>query len=434
MLSAESNFWSVADSLQAQHFHRDIYSRIYGAVRDILTEGKKLSLNAIESRIGDEYDEGQSTMILMTALLRESEDVGDWSTEVEVIIDLWRVRSTLQTLEAGIKEAKKPGIFSSDLIADLETRLQDISVNSQAQPLKSLGSIATRAVNKSKRAHGSGEVPGLDTGLPTLDQILGRIHPGDLGFIGGRPGDGKTIVGVQLAMRAQLYAPCLYFQLEMRDEDMARRILAGETGISVADIEGGQYDFDQLEQLKSANERLAGSRVYIDDRPKLAVEQIRDRCIAMKRSKGLGMVVVDHVRLIRALARTKDKWERVEYVTGELKSLAKDLGVAIVALSQVTRASQRRDDPSPQLNDLDSGPTLEQDADWAVGLFRRDRWLKSQRPHDMESRDGRDWSEKMADARGKIEMTILKRRRGEDGEMRQFIFDGKRGVIRELER
>lgn len=434
VLCSESNFWAVSDNLQAQHFHREIYSRIYAAVRDILTEGKKLSLTLIESRIGDEYEDGNSLMILMTALQREAEDISDWGTECEDIIDRWRKRKLIETLEAGLREAKKPESFASDLLSDMEVKIQDISVQSQAEPLKSLGAIAERAIARSARAHSTGEVPGFDTGLPTLDQILGRIHPGDLGFIGARPGDGKTVMGVQLALRASLYGPCLYHQLEMRDEDMARRVLAGETGISVADIEAGQYDFDQMEQLRAANQRLSGSRVYIDDRPKLAVEQIRDRCVAVKRSKGLSMVVIDHVRLVRALARTKDKWERVEYVTGELKSLAKSLGVAFVVLSQVTRASQRRDDPSPTLNDLDSGPSLEQDADWVLGLFRRDRWLKSQRPQDMESREGRDWSERMTDARGKIEMTVLKRRRGEDGEMRQFIFDGRRGAIAELER
>jgi replicative DNA helicase len=434
VLSAESNYWAVNDSLRDFHFFRNIHSKIYAAIRDILTDGKKLSLTMIESHIGEEYDDGQSTSIYMTALLRDSEDITDWATEVEDIIDKWRSRKLLQVLDDARKAAIKPEAMSTDLLSDLEVRLQDISVNSQAEPLKSLGSIAERAITKSAKAHDSGDIPGFDTGLPTLDQILGRIHPGDLGFIGGRPGDGKSVVGVQLALRAQRYAPCLYFQLEMQDEDMARRVLAGETGISVSDIESGQYDFDQMEQLKAANDRLADSRVFIDDRPKLAFEQIRDRCVAMKRSKGLGMVVVDHVRLVRVLAKTKDKWERVEYVTGELKSLAKSLKVAFVVLSQVTRASQRRDDPSPQLNDFDSGSSLEQDADWAIGLFRRDRWLKSQRPHEMDSRDGREWAEKMSDARGKIEMTILKRRRGDDGEMRQFEFDGRRSMIKELER
>ena len=434
MLSAESNFWAVNDTLRDFHFYRVINQKIYAAIREILTAGKKMSLTMIESHIGEEYEDGQSTSIYMTALLRDSEDVSDWATEVEDIIDKWRSRKLLQVLDDARKAAVKPDALSVDLLSDLENQIKGIAVDSQAEPLKSLGAIAQRAIASSTRAHSSGDVPGFDTGLPTLDQILGRIHPGDLGFVGGRPGDGKSVVGVQLALRAQRYAPCLYFQLEMQDEDMARRVLAGETGISVSDIESGQYDFDQMEQLKAANERLAGSRVYIDDRPKLAIEQIRDRCIAMKRSKGLGMVVIDHVRLVRVLAKTKDKWERVEYVTGELKSLAKSLKVAFVVLSQVTRASQRREDPSPQLNDFDSGSSLEQDADWAIGLFRRDRWLKSQRPHDMDSRDGREWAERMSDARGKIEMTVLKRRRGEDGEMRQFEFDGKRSMIREIER
>lgn len=434
VLAAESNFWSVSDVLQSQHFHREIYGKIYGAVRDILTEGKKLSLSLIESRIGDEYEDGQSLMILMTALLRETEDISDWSTEVETIIDLWRLRATLQTLEVGMREAKKPGVMSADLIADLETRLQDISVNSQSEPLKSLGDIATRVVSRSGRTRETGVVPGFDTGLPSLDEIIGRIHAGDLGYIGARPGDGKTLIALQLAMRAQQYAPACFFELEMKDEDLTARALAGAADVSVASIEAGDYDAFAFESLKDARDKLSGSRLYIDDRPRLTVEQIRDRCVYLKRSKGLGVCFIDHIRLVRTFVKSANKFDRIEHVSSELKAMAKDLNIAVVVLSQVTRASQRRDDPFPLLTDLDGGGAADQDGDWVFTLLRRDRYLKNQKPNDPESREFREWVEDMNRWRHRIEIRCLKRRRGEDGETREFLFDGKRGLIKELER
>lgn len=248
------------------------------------------------------------------------------------------------------------------------------------------------------------------------------------------PGDGKTVIGSQLAMRAALFAPAIYFQLEMRDEDMARRALAGAAGLSVAEIEEGNYDFDAYTRLAEARDRIAGLKLAIDDRPKLRIDQIRDRCLALKRSHGLGFVVIDHLRLVRLGTKVRDKFERAEIITGELKALAKELGIAVVCLSQVTRASQRRDDPTPQRSDGDGGSSIEQDADWALALLRRDRWLKTQKPVGGSDREWDEWKSKFARAKGRIEITVLKRRRGEDGEMREFVFDGRGSLVREIER
>lgn len=393
-----------------------------------------MSLTLVQSRIGEEYDDGQSTIVLMTALLRDAEDVGDWTVEAETIIDLWRCRKTIEVLETGLKEAKKPGVMSADLLSDLEVHIQDISVNSQSEPIKWIGDVANRVITRSGRTRETGIVPGFDTGLPSLDAIVGRIHAGDLGFIGARQGDAKTLVAMQIAMRAQSYYPGCFFELEMQDEDLTARVLSNGANVSVADIESGEYDFDTLEGLKAARDRLKGTKIAIDDRPKLAIEQIRDRCVQLKRRHDLGFAVIDHLRLVRSFAKTQNKFERMENVTGELKAIAKDLKIAIIVLSQVTRASQRRDDPFPIITDLDGGGSLEQDADWGISLFRRDRYLKNEKPRDAESREFRDWAEDMSRWRNKIEIRCLKRRRGEDGETREFEFDGRRGVIRELER
>lgn len=435
ILQAESSFWQVADVLQAAHFSRDIHQRIYQSVRDILTEGKKMSLALVESRIGSEYDEdGKSTASLLTALLRDAEDNESALEEVEQIIDLWRHRTLIATLEKGLKEAKKPGVIPTDLLAEMEVRIQDIGVNSQAEPLKSLGTIADRVMIRSTKSRNTGFVPGFDTGLTSLDEILGRIHEGDLGFIAAQPGDGKTLVGMQIAKRASLYTPVLYDQLEMRDEDMAARVLAGEANVSVAEIEQGSYDALARQDLLNARDQLKDSQIFIDDRPKQTIEQIRDRAVYMKRSKGLGLIVIDHLRLVQTGRRFNNKFDRMEYVTGEAKALAKHLGIACIVLSQVTRASQRRDDPFPQLTDMDGGGAADQDADWAISLFRRDRWLKHQKPDDMDSKDGRDWVEELRRWKNRIQIRVLKRRRGEDGETREFEFDGRRGQLREIER
>jgi replicative DNA helicase len=435
VLASESNFWSVNDSVRDFHFFREIHQKIYAAIRDILNDGKKVSLTLIESRIGEEYDDGQSVMILLTALLRDCEDVTDWATESEDIIDKWRSRRLLQVVDEAKKAALKPDVMSADLLSELEVRIQDISTNSQAEPLKSVGDIAQRVVARSSRTKETGIVPGFDTGLSSLDEILGRIHAGDLGYIAARQGDGKTLLGLQLAMRAQQFMPSCFFELEMRDEDLTARVLAGKSDVPVASIEAGDYDAFAFEDLKAARDKLASTRLYIDDRPKLAIEQIRDRCRYLKRSKDLGFVVIDHIRLVRSFAKFQNKFDRMEYVSGELKALAKDLKIAVVVLSQVTRASQRREDPFPTITDLDAGGPAEQDSDWVLAMIRRERYLKNQQPNnDPESRDFREWVDEKNRWKDRIEIRCLKRRRGSDGETREFVFDGRRGAIKELER
>ena len=434
LLQNETLFWEIANTLHNFHFARDIHDRIFTAIQTIHYEGKKPTLSLIVSRVGPEYDDGASTMTLMTALIRDTMEIDDINREMQLVIELWQRRRLVELADYMAKEAKKSDSDTGYLLADMENAIKDVSVNSQAEPLQTMGQITANVMKKSASTQKTGVAPGFDTGLPSLDEILGRIHPGDFGFICARQGDAKTVLGLQIANRAQLFMPSIVFELEMRKEDLGRRALAGASNVSVAQIEEGSYEMFALEELRMAQAAFEHSRCYVDDRPKLRIDQIHDRCLALKRSKGLGIVVIDHLRLVKATGKYNNKFDRIEYVTGEMKAMAKDLDIAVIALSQVTRNSQRRDDPSPTLTDTDGGASIEQDADWALGLFRRDRHLKSSRPHDMDTQEGREWAEQWNACKGQIEITTLKRRRGDDGERRKFTFDGRRGMIIELER
>lgn len=435
ILLAPHSYWQVSDVLSPQHFARAIHQTIYAAIRDLQTEGKKVGLALVESRIGPEYEDGKSTTSYLSALVRDAEDQAAALDGVDDIVDLWRQRKLIELGRAIVQEAEKPEGKSPDLVIKIQQRLEDITLSSQAEPIKWMGEIVQRVVTRSKKTQDTGVSPGFDTGLPSLDEILGRVHGGDLGVCGGRPGDGKTIVGALLARRASLFGPAAYFNLEMKDEAMAAREIAGNTSISVGQIDEGSYDAFQYEELLEAMALLKHSKVAIDDRASLAIEQIYDRCRTIKRRHGLVCCVIDHLRLVRTRVRAHDRFERQEIITGQAKAMAKDLGIAVILLSQVTRASQRRaDDPAPQLNDFDGGSSVEQDADWALGLFRRDRWLKNQRPEDPESKEFHEWASDIARSKDRIQIQCLKRRRGADGEKRQFVFDGRAGLLREIER
>lgn len=434
-LLSESDYWVFSETLRAEHFSNKIYGEIYRAVGDILREGKKMSLQLVEARVGAEYEDGKSTASLISALVRDVEAEEGVFDLIFDIVESWQRRKVREVLEQSLKDSQGTQFSPGDVMAATIMKLEDVTRDGQASPLRSLGAVAANVVSLSAKTKSSGKVPGFDTGLPSLDEILGRIHVGDLGVIGARSGDGKTVLGLQLAQRAALFMPALFFELEMTGEDLARRVVAGESNLSVSDVEEGAYDFDAYEAIKAARDNLANSQVYIDERPKIRIDQIRDRCISVKRSKGLGLVVIDHLRLVGAPGKFKDKFDRIEHVTGAGKALAKDVEVAVIVLSQVTRMSQRREDGEPpRITDFDGGSSIEQDADWAIAAFRRDRWLKTHKPLNMESKDGQEWLKDYERHKGRIQIVTRKSRRMDDGEMREFLFDGRRGRINEMQR
>ncbi|TIW23870.1 MAG: hypothetical protein E5V63_23830 [Mesorhizobium sp.] len=167
VLQSESSFWAISDVLQAFHFYNEFHQRVFQNVRDILTEGKRVSLAILESRLGPEYDDdGKSTSSFLTALLRDAENNESALEEVEGIVDAWRHRKLIETLEHGLKEAKKPNVMPADLLSDMEVKIKDINVNSQAEPLKWIGDIAGKVLTRSAKTKDTGIIPGFDTGLP----------------------------------------------------------------------------------------------------------------------------------------------------------------------------------------------------------------------------------------------------------------------------
>ncbi|MGH0003157.1 replicative DNA helicase [Pseudovibrio ascidiaceicola] len=439
LLKDSSVLFDVAEVLKPEHFFREIHSRIFRALLEIGSTGRKPSLQQLVARIGEEYEDGKSTVHLLTSIIRDAErdDALSPFDFLEEIVDHWARRQIANAQQWIVKELSKKDKPPQLFLSEINERFQEIGLQSQGQPVKTLGDSAKRALANSMRAHETGEVVGMEWGLPTLNEVMGRILPGDLGFIGAAQGDGKTVVGLQLCRAAQRTRPVAFFQLEMEAEDMARRELAGGTDLSVSQIEEGTYDMFSIQALQREQELLSEERVYIDDRPGLTFEQFRDRCIQLKRSQNLGLVVVDHLRLLRATKRFSNKFDRVEWITGEMKVLAKTLGIAVVALSQRTRTSQRRDGWAPRLDDFDGGSSIEQDADWVLGLARPETWLKKNKPHipagvdPEEHHEFSKWLKEMKDHKGKIEFHGLKRRKG-DLIVRDGIFDGRAGRIYEV--
>ncbi len=433
LMRSETAFWQVADVIRPDHFSNSIHRQIYSVVRDICMEGKRISLTLLSARLPEEDDAGKSMAAYLAVLLAGAEDSGSPIDYVEPIISAWARRKILEAATQLQEDVRSPKKAVADIISDASSKLLDVSHGAEPETEKPLSAVLDVAVRSAADAYqDETKVPGIDTGLPSLDEISGRMMPGDLIFLGGSQGDGKTAVATQIACHVAKKDTVLFFEGEMAAVDVGRRLLASESRMSVSMIEEGDFNSFEYERLVDAQRNLQGLKIIFDDRPKLRFGQVRARALAIHRSRGLGLMVIDHLRLIQADIKVKDIFERTEYVTGALKALAKELKVPILCLAQRTRGAQDRDDPTPRITDFWGGGSIEQDADGVIGVWRRDLWLKQRRPRESEEKRYGDWVKDLENCRDVIEAICLKRRRGAAMEKRRFRWNGEATKLEEI--
>ena len=294
----------------------------------------------------------------------------------------------------------------------------------------------------------SGHVSGLSTGLRDLDKKTGGLHPSDLMILAGRPGMGKTALATKIAFgaahalvrearaedpNALAKGSVAVFSLEMSAEQLATRLLAEEARVSGDRIrrgEIGQKDFDRFVQV---SREIAGLPLHIDDTPAITLSALRTRCRRLKRTKGLSLVVIDYLQLMRPSVGTKPESRVLEIsqITQGLKAIAKELEVPVLALSQLSRAVESREDKRPQLSDLRESGTIEQDADMVLFVYRDEYYLQQRAPKQMAF-DSEDkfqsaltkWQHDMEQVHNKAEILIEKQRHGPTGKI-DVLFEGE---------
>jgi len=305
----------------------------------------------------------------------------------------------------------------------------------------------TAAIQGAERAfRRSGHVSGLSTGLRDLDTKMGGLHPSDLMILAGRPGMGKTALATKIAfgaaktlmadaraidINALPKAQVAVFSLEMSAEQLATRLLSEEARISGDRIRRGdigQKDFDKFVEV---SREISGLPIHIDDTPALTLSAMRTRCRRLKRTKGLALVVVDYLQLMRPAAGTKpeNRVLEISQITQGLKAIAKELAVPVLALSQLSRQVENREDRRPQLSDLRESGTIEQDADSVMFIYRDEYYLEQKMPKEVAFDGGGDkfhaamddWQQKMAMAHNKADLIIAKQRHGPTGTVPLFF-------------
>ena len=429
--------YRVTDFLEPQHFFEPIHQQIYDISRSLIRTGKLASPVTLKTFLAADLDIAGLTLAQYLArLAAEATTIINAVDYGRTVYDLAIRRELIQIGEDMVNVAfDAPVDFAPrDQIEDAERRLYDLAETGRyGGGFQKFETALTTAVDMAARAYQrEGKLSGLATGLTDLDTKMGGLQPSDLIIIAGRPGMGKTALATNIAynvarawrgeVRADGHIETTnggivgFFSLEMSAEQLATRIIAEQTGIPSSTIRRGGIQEVDFERIRDVATELQHLNFFIDETGGLTVAQLAARARRLKRQKGLDLVVIDYIQLLQGSTRRalEGRVQEVTEITTSLKALAKELNVPVLALSQLSRQVESRDDKRPQLSDLRESGSIEQDADVVMFVFREEYYLSNKEP-----RPGTDehtkWQLDMAAVHGKAEIIIGKQRHGPTG-------------------
>jgi replicative DNA helicase len=429
--------YRVSDFLEPAHFFEPVHQQIYDTARQLIRTGKLASPVTVKTFLPAEVEiAGLKVGQYLTRLATEATTIINAADFGRQIYDLAIRRNLITIGEDMVNEAYDAAVDSAprEQIEDAERRLYDLAETGKyGGGFQKFEAALTTAVDMAARAYQrDGKLSGIATGLKDLDGKMGGLQPSDLIIVAGRPGMGKTALATNIAYNvARRYMGEVlpdghtqtvnggivgFFSLEMSAEQLATRIISEQSGISSSTIRRGGINEHEFEQIKDVAIELQNLPFFIDETGGLTVAQLAARARRLKRQRGMDLLVVDYIQLLSGSTRRaqEGRVQEVTEITTNLKALAKELNVPIIACSQLSRQVENRDDKRPQLSDLRESGSIEQDADVVLFVFREEYYLSNKEP-----RPGSDeyikWQTEMAAVHGKAELIISKQRHGPTG-------------------
>ncbi len=453
LLSNNKAYDRVAEFLSPDHFADPIHARIFAAIaRRIeatqLADPVTLRAEFEHAGILDEVGGTAYLGTLLTAMVGII-NAGDYG---QAIYDAWIRRQLIDIGETVVNSAfsPEPDLEGPEQIAAAEDKLYQLATHGNADGRMvafkdSLKAAIDAAALAFKQA---GHVSGLSTGLRDLDRKTGGLHSSDLLILAGRPGMGKTALATKIAFGAaralmatgKLEGPdavpkgsVVIFSLEMSADQLATRLLAEESRVSGDRIRRGDINERDFDRFVAVSKELQNLPLFIDDTPAINLSALRTRCRRLSRTRGLSLVVIDYLQLMRPNPGTRfeSRVLEISMITQGLKALAKELQVPVMALSQLSRAVESREDKRPQLSDLRESGSIEQDADAVMFVYRDEYYLQQRAPKEMAFDNSEKfqnaldkWQRDMEAVHNKAELLLEKQRHGPTGKIDLF-FEGE---------
>ncbi|GGE46955.1 replicative DNA helicase [Agaricicola taiwanensis] len=429
-------FYRVSDFLEAGHFFENVHQKIFEIAATLIRSGKIATPVTLKTFLPADTDLGGMTVSQYLArLAAEATSVINAEDYGRTIYDLAIRRTLILIGEDMVNIAYDAPVDMAprSQIEDAERRLYELAEQGRYDGgFQSFSNALVTAVDMAANAYKrDGSLSGLATGLSDLDRMMGGLQASDLLVLAGRPGMGKTALATNLAFNvAKAYraeqepdgrmktvdgGQVGFFSLEMSAEQLATRILAEQSGIPSYKIRRGDITEQEFGHLAEVARQLQTIPFYIDETGGISISQLTARARRLKRQRGLDLLVVDYIQLLSGSAKKGDnRVQEITEITTGLKALAKELNVPIIALSQLSRQVENRDDKRPQLSDLRESGSIEQDADVVIFVFREEYYIKGKKPREGTP-EFLTWMAEMERAAGKAEVIIGKQRHGPTG-------------------
>jgi replicative DNA helicase len=429
-------FYRVSDFLEPKHFFEPIHQVIFETASSLIRAGKVATPVTLKTFLPADTDLGGITVSQYLArLAAEATTIINAQDYGRTIYDLSQRRDLIRIGEDMVNVAyDAPVDFAPRAqIEDAERRLYELAEQGQYDGgFQKFGQALTIAIDMAAAAYQrDGNLSGLASGLREMDIKMGGLQPSDLIILAGRPAMGKTALATNIAynvarswqgelqpdgtMKSVNGGVIGFFSLEMSAEQLATRILSERTGISSSLIRRGGITESDFEKIRDHATEMQHLPFHVDDTGGLSIAQLMARARRLKRQKGLDLLIIDYIQLLSGSGKRSDnRVQEITEITTSLKALAKELNVPIIALSQLSRQVESRDDKRPQLSDLRESGSIEQDADVVLFVYREEYYLQNKEPK-VGTPEHEKWQLEMSLVHGKAEVIIGKQRHGPTG-------------------
>lgn len=400
--------YKVSDVIKAQDFYIPAHATIFTAIAILLEKGQPIDVVSVSAILKDRAElesvGGSTYLAELTNYVATASHVAHYAEVVrqkKVLREL--LSASAQIAEAALGDGAED---VEQLLGDIEARIMGISQNSVTQNFMPIAGELANAFERIEylREH-KGELRGVTTGFTELNRALSGLQKGNLVILGARPSMGKTSLALDIARHAALAGtPTGVFSLEMSRDEVVDRFVAAAGDASLWQLRTGNIrDEYELDMVKEGLSKLANAPIYIDDTPAPTILQMRAMARRLQMQHGLGLLIVDYLQLISPRNGRDNTVQQITEISRGLKLIARELEIPVLALSQLNRAVDQRDNRTPQLHDLRESGSIEQDADVVMFIYRKERDLKIQGKKDEEIPD---------DVKNKADIVIAKHRNG----------------------
>ncbi len=433
----------IADFLQAEHFYQPVHGKIYEAITTLVNRGQQANPVTLKN-----YFEKEEELTpvggtkYLEELASEAPLLNNQNDYARTIHERFLSRRLISTCQDTASKAFEFNIEVKpvDLIEELETGLFSLAESGIShRGYHTFKDSMHAAMQLAEKAYQSdGAVSGIPTGLADLDKQLGGLNDTDLIILAGRPSMGKTALASNIAFNAaeayltsdgRFGGKVGFFSLEMGYAQIATRILGSLSGIPSDQVRKGNISKDDFRKFIQGSEPYGDLPLYIDDTPALSISALKTRARRMKRKHDINFIVIDYLQLLSGSKRiSENRTQEISEITRGLKAIAKDLNIPVLALSQLSREVEKRDDKRPQLSDLRESGSIEQDADIVMFVYRNEYYLSREEPSQKATETSEkfqerqeNWQDALDASKHMAEVIIAKHRHGSIGTTKLFF-------------